>query len=125
MRVSVVVPTYKRPQSLARCLDALERQVRPAQEVLVAVRVGDLASQEVVRARAEPVRLVPVERPGVVAAMNAGIDASSGDVVALTDDDAAPRRTGWSTWWLCTRAMSTQGWQRWAGATGYTPNRVG
>jgi GT2 family glycosyltransferase len=91
MRVSVVVPTYKRPQSLARCLDALERQVRPAQEVLVAVRVGDLASQEVVRARAQPVRLVLVERPGVVAAMNAGIDASSGDVVALTDDDAAPR----------------------------------
>lgn len=90
MRVSVVVPTYMRPQSLARCLDALERQVRPADEILAVVRVEDAPSQEVVRARALPVRLVLVERPGVVAAMNAGIDASDGDVVALTDDDAAP-----------------------------------
>jgi GT2 family glycosyltransferase len=90
MRVSVVVPTYKRPQSLARCLDALERQLRPAQEVLVVARVEDAASHELVRARANPVRLVLVERPGVVAAMNAGVDASGGDVVALTDDDAAP-----------------------------------
>ncbi|HEY4810879.1 MAG TPA: glycosyltransferase [Solirubrobacteraceae bacterium] len=91
MRVSVVVPTYMRPQSLARCLDALERQQRPAAEILVAVRVTDTVSQEVVRARAQPVKLVLVERPGVVAAMNAGIDVSSGDVVALTDDDATPR----------------------------------
>lgn len=90
MRVSVVVPTYKRPQSLARCLDALEHQLHPAQEILVVARVGDAASHEVVRARAQPVQLVLVERPGVVAAMNAGVDASSGDVVALTDDDAAP-----------------------------------
>jgi glycosyltransferase involved in cell wall biosynthesis len=92
MRVSVVVPTYMRPQSLARCLDALERQQYPAAEILVAVRVADTASQEVVRARAQPVKLVLVERPGVVAAMNTGIDLSSGDVVALTDDDAAPHR---------------------------------
>jgi GT2 family glycosyltransferase len=90
MRVSVVVPTYKRPQSLARCLDALERQLHPAQEILVVARVEDTASHEVVRARAQPVQLVLVEHPGVVAAMNAGIDASGGEVVALTDDDAAP-----------------------------------
>jgi glycosyltransferase involved in cell wall biosynthesis len=90
VRVSVVIPTYRRPQSLARCLDALDRQQRPADETIVVVRGDDHASQRVVRARADPVRLVQVQRAGVVAAMNAGIDASSGDVVALTDDDAAP-----------------------------------
>jgi glycosyltransferase involved in cell wall biosynthesis len=90
MRVSVIVPTYRRPESLARCLDALDRQERPAEEILVVVRGDDSASEEVVRSRAPAARLVPVERPGVVAAMNAGLDASSGDVVALTDDDAAP-----------------------------------
>jgi glycosyltransferase involved in cell wall biosynthesis len=90
MRVSVVVPTYKRPESLARCLDALDRQERPADETIVVVRSEDAASQEVLRTRAKPVRLVPVERSGVVAAMNAGIDASTGSVVALTDDDSAP-----------------------------------
>jgi glycosyltransferase involved in cell wall biosynthesis len=90
MPVSVVVPTYRRPESLARCLDAIGQQDSAAHETLVVVRVGDEASAQVVRDRGEPVRLVSVERPGVVAAMNAGIDASSGDVVALTDDDAAP-----------------------------------
>jgi len=90
VRVSVVIPTYKRPQSLARCLDALDRQQRPAEETIVVARGDDLDSQELVRSRGDRVRLVEVHRAGVVAAMNAGIDASSGDVVALTDDDAAP-----------------------------------
>jgi GT2 family glycosyltransferase len=90
MRVSVVVPTYKRPQSLARCLDALDSQQYQPQETIVVVRGGDTASQELVRGRAKPVRLVLVEHPGVVAAMNAGIATSRGDVVALTDDDSAP-----------------------------------
>jgi GT2 family glycosyltransferase len=94
MRVSVVVPTYKRPESLARCLDALDRQERPADETIVVVRTEDTASQEIVRTRSKRVRLVPVERSGVVAAMNAGFDASTGDVVALTDDDSAPH-TDW------------------------------
>ena len=90
MRVSVVIPTYGRPQSLARCLDAIARQRRPADETIVVVRGDDLASEQVARSRGAAVRVVRVDRPGVVAAMNAGIDASDGDVVALTDDDAAP-----------------------------------
>jgi glycosyltransferase involved in cell wall biosynthesis len=90
MRVSVVVPTYRRPESLRRCLDALAGQERPAAEILVVVRPEDTAGEAVVGAYPEPFRLVSVERSGVVAAMNAGIDCSSGDVVALTDDDAAP-----------------------------------
>lgn len=91
MRVSVIVPSYRRPESLARCLDALDRQVRPAEETIVVAREDDAASHEVARSRALPVRLVLVRRPGVVAAMNAGLDACGGDVIALTDDDSAPR----------------------------------
>ncbi len=90
MRISVVVPTYKRPESLGRCLDALVRQQTPAAEILVVVRREDMAGQAVVRSYTQPVRLVLVERAGVIAAMNAGSDVSTGDVVALTDDDAAP-----------------------------------
>jgi glycosyltransferase involved in cell wall biosynthesis len=90
VRVSVLIPSYKRPESLARCLDALDRQERPADETIVVLRSDDLASRELLDARQQPVTALQVERVGVVAAMNAGIDASSGDVVALTDDDAAP-----------------------------------
>jgi len=88
--MSVVIPTYRRADSLGRCLDALERQRRPAEETIVVARTQDTASQQLVRARGGETRLVLVERPGVVAAMNAGIAATAGEVVALTDDDAEP-----------------------------------
>ncbi|HLM87315.1 MAG TPA: glycosyltransferase family 2 protein [Solirubrobacteraceae bacterium] len=104
MRVSVVIPTYRRPESLARCLDALDRQERPADETIVVVRDDDDASRQVVRTRARPVRVVTVTRSGVVAAMNAGVDCSSGDVVTLTDDDAAPHPD-----WLARIAASYEG----------------
>jgi GT2 family glycosyltransferase len=89
VRVSVVIPSYRRPQSLARCLDALECQETAAAETFVVIRADDLASQEVARERA--VAVVLVRRRGVVAAMNAGLDASRGELIALTDDDSAPR----------------------------------
>ena len=37
-----------------------------------------------------PIRPVTVSIPGQVAALNAGIDAAQGDIIAITDDDAAP-----------------------------------
>jgi GT2 family glycosyltransferase len=96
MRVSVIVPTYKRPASLLRCLDALTRQDMAPDEVLVVARREDEFSLQVAsERRADPIRLVlldvPPACPGVVAALNAGVDISSGDVICLTDDDAEPR----------------------------------
>ncbi len=37
-----------------------------------------------------PLRTVKVMVPGVVAALNAGLEAVEGDIVSITDDDAAP-----------------------------------
>jgi glycosyltransferase involved in cell wall biosynthesis len=37
-----------------------------------------------------PLSVALVEAPGQVAALNRGLDAASGDVIAITDDDAAP-----------------------------------
>jgi GT2 family glycosyltransferase len=96
MRVSVVVPTYKRPESLCRCLDALARQDTQPDEILVVARREDKASQQCISERkGEPIRLVPIDvpagRPGVVKALNAGVKASSGEIVCLTDDDAEAR----------------------------------
>ena len=95
MRVSVVVPTYKRPDSLCRCLDALARQDTQPDEILVVARREDEASRQCISEREdEPVRLVPIDvpagRPGFVAALNAGVAASRAEIVCLTDDDAEP-----------------------------------
>ncbi len=92
-RVSVLVPSYGRPASLTRCLAALGGQTRAPDEVVVGVRTGDaatLASVESARAAGLPVRVATTAAAGVVASMQAALDAASGDIVALTDDDARP-----------------------------------
>ncbi|WP_396331164.1 glycosyltransferase family 2 protein [Burkholderia anthina] len=95
MKISVLVPTYRRPADLARCLLALQRQQRLPDEVIVVARPEDDATHERLAdpsvGGALPLRIVPVDVPGQVAALNQGLDSASGDVVAITDDDAAPR----------------------------------
>ncbi|MBW7932518.1 MAG: glycosyltransferase [Gemmatimonadaceae bacterium] len=92
-RVSVLVPSFRRPDSLARCLAALAAQSRPADEVVVGARSGDAASAataDAARADGLPVIVALTDTPGVVASMQAALDAAHGDIVALTDDDARP-----------------------------------
>jgi glycosyltransferase involved in cell wall biosynthesis len=95
VKVSVIVPTYRRTADLARCLAALEAQERRADEVIVIVRHDDYATLDWLRTceanRPDPRRcVVLVQQPGVVAAYNLGVDSASGDVLCFTDDDAAP-----------------------------------
>jgi Glycosyltransferase like family 2 len=90
---SVVVPTFGRPEHLSRCLGALAAQSRPPDEVLVVAHREDGATLERVAAarRDLPVRAIAVPSRLQVPAMREGVSAASGDVVAFTDDDAAPR----------------------------------
>ncbi|NHL68416.1 glycosyltransferase [Burkholderia ambifaria] len=95
MKISVLVPTFRRPADLARCLLALQRQQRLPDEVIVVARPEDDATHERLAdpsvGGALPLRIVPVDVPGQVAALNKGLDSANGDIVAITDDDAAPR----------------------------------
>jgi GT2 family glycosyltransferase len=95
MRATVIVPTYKRPHSLSRCLDAVIRQETQPHEIIVVARRTDEASWRCIYGRTDDqIRSlaidIPTDRPGVVAALNAAVDASLGDVVCITDDDAEP-----------------------------------
>jgi GT2 family glycosyltransferase len=95
--VTVIVPSYGRPEALQRCLDALRAQTRPADEVLVGIRADDAPTVAVVeqaRAAGLPVRAVVTNGVGVIGAMQAALEAASGAIIALTDDDARPR-AGW------------------------------
>jgi len=97
LTISVVIPSYRRPKDLARCLEALKKQKRPADEILVVVRDTDTETWTFVQTLNPeflPLRTATVSVSGVVAAMNAGIDAACGDIIAFTDDDAAPH-TDW------------------------------
>lgn len=89
--ISVVVPTYRRVPDLLRCLAALDRQRRPADQIIVVCRDNDVDSHAVVSSRGGMgIELATVARPGQVAAMNAGLDAARGDIIAIIDDDTTP-----------------------------------
>jgi glycosyltransferase involved in cell wall biosynthesis len=91
--ISLVVPSYRRAQDLARCIQSARNQLRPFDEIIVVVRSDDAATREsLVNA---PVKVLEVTEPGVLAAMTVGVRASSSDIVAFTDDDATLSTT-WS-----------------------------
>lgn len=93
MNITVLIPTYRRPQDLTRCLKALQQQTRPADEVLVVIREDDTATWELFQTHSfQPLPLKPiaVAVPGVVAALNAGLAALQGEIFCITDDDAVP-----------------------------------
>jgi cellulose synthase/poly-beta-1,6-N-acetylglucosamine synthase-like glycosyltransferase len=94
VRISVIVPTFRRAVYLRRCLTALRRQERLPEEVIVVIRAGDAQTEEV-RVSSEfgplPLRWLETTEGGAVAAENAALKLATGDILAFTDDDAAPR----------------------------------
>ncbi|MEI1375431.1 glycosyltransferase family 2 protein [Nostoc sp. UHCC 0926] len=93
MRNTVLIPTYRRPQDLSRCLLALQEQTKPVDQVIVVVRDTDAETWQFLaqyKAANLPLHTVKVTQSGVVAALNAGLAAVEGDIVSITDDDAAP-----------------------------------
>ncbi len=115
--VAVLVPTWRRPADLARCLHTLRLQRRGPDRVLVVRRPEDEDSGRVLAAQAElPLHEVLVDEPGQVAALNAGLDAVTEDLVAITDDDAAPR-PDWleqiESWFVRDRRLGALGGRDW------------
>jgi len=90
---SVVVCTHRRPDYIAQVLEALGGLDPPADEIVV---VDNAPGDRDCRAEAERAgaRYVREDRPGLDRARNAGLRASSGELVAFTDDDCVPA-VGW------------------------------
>lgn len=100
-RISVVVPTYKRPDLLQRCLNALVQQTVPTREyeVIVADDGPDDDTRSCVDTIAQTtnvvLRYVPVTTTqGPAGARNAGWRAARAEIIAFTDDDTIPE-VGW------------------------------
>ena len=94
---SVIVPTYNRPQQLARCLNALTRLDPPAGgfEVIVVNDGGadfdDSLRRAIETDAATPVRLISQRNAGPGVARNAGAAVAHGTWLAFTDDDCEPQ----------------------------------
>jgi len=95
--LTVLVPTFRRATDLRRCLLALERQQRRPDQVVLVTRQEDDETHGLLascRPRGLPLEIIDARQPGQVAALNAGLGAARGDVVAILDDDTAP----WPDW---------------------------
>jgi glycosyltransferase involved in cell wall biosynthesis len=84
--LSVVIPVKDDAAMLARCLDALLDQTRPADEIIVVDNGSTDDSAEVARRHGATVLSEP--RPGITAAASRGYDAAHGDIIARCDADS-------------------------------------
>jgi len=86
--VSIIVPTFDRPDDLRRCLESLGSQVtRHSIEVVIVDNKPSSPSASTVARDFPSARLVIESRPGLSYARNAGIAAASGEIIVTTDDD--------------------------------------
>ena len=98
-RISVIIPTYRRPDLLLRCLNAVldQRMAPEGFEVIVVDDGHDDETQRVVTEIARdlgPLSTLRYLRPptarGPAVARNAGWRAARGELIAFTDDDTVP-----------------------------------
>lgn len=91
-RFSVIIPTYRRPEPLRRCLEGFLRLEHPSWELIVVNDGGDTSFDLVgddLRAPL-PLTLLDAEHRGPAAARNTGARAARGEFLAFTDDDCLP-----------------------------------
>jgi GT2 family glycosyltransferase len=85
--VSLVICTRDRPAELERCLAALRRLTTRAREIVVVDNAPRSDATRRLVSAMPGVRYVAEPRPGLSIARNTGVRATTGSIVAFTDDD--------------------------------------
>ncbi|TSC70698.1 MAG: glycosyltransferase [Parcubacteria group bacterium Gr01-1014_49] len=89
MKISFVIPAYNEEKRLPRCLSAVERELARTPcdaEVIVVNNASTDRTGEVARGYSW-VRTVDEPKKGLVRARHAGLEASTGDIIANVDAD--------------------------------------
>jgi len=92
VELSVVIPTYKRPALLRRCLASLaDQDLDPARFEVVVVDDGsnDATTDVLADAVSNVVALTQPRNAGPAAARNRGVATATGELVLFLDDDVA------------------------------------
>lgn len=96
MKISVVIPTYNRPEALHKCLNALFDQKGNLSYEIIVVNDGSTVSYDKVIENVKsnissiPIAFYSQENSGPAKARNYGVEMAQGDYIAFTDDDCAP-----------------------------------
>jgi glycosyltransferase involved in cell wall biosynthesis len=86
-RFSIVIPAYQAADTIGQALESALSQIQPAHEVIV---VDDGSTDELAAALLpyrERIRLIEKDNGGVASARNAGLNAATGEFMAVLDAD--------------------------------------
>ncbi len=86
-RISVVIPTRNRAESLRRCLREVLSQVDFATDEVIVADDGSTDSTSSLKNEFDAVRWVRLEGQGTCAARNRAVAMATGDLVLFIDDD--------------------------------------
>lgn len=85
--LSVVIPTFNRRSTLARCLESVFEQTRPVDQLIVVDDGSTDGTEDWIRASHPTIDLVTQTNKGVSAARNAGIRIATSQWLAFLDSD--------------------------------------
>ncbi|MGK0296532.1 MAG: glycosyltransferase involved in cell wall biosynthesis [Gammaproteobacteria bacterium] len=87
LKISVIIPTYNRLESLLRALESVQSQSYQATEIIVIDDGSTDQTAEHIKRNFSNVKYIYQSNAGVSTARNAGIEHSSGDWLAFLDSD--------------------------------------
>ena len=96
MKVSLIIPTYRRPEYLRRCVKATAEQTRKPDEVIIVMRDTDVDSGKLITCMQTQyketltLKKITVPKHGKSVAINSALEVVTGDIICFTDDDAEP-----------------------------------
>ncbi|MBD1822044.1 glycosyltransferase family 2 protein [Cyanobacteria bacterium FACHB-DQ100] len=94
---SVLIPSFRRPEHLRRCLLSLATQTQLPDEVIVVWQADDTPTRNVAQSLVSSLpyvlRVLHCAEAGVVSAENLALEAASSDIILLCDDDVIAPET--------------------------------
>jgi GT2 family glycosyltransferase len=93
LQVSVIIPTYLRPETLLKCVDSILVGARRPEEIVIVCRAGDRGTEKAIAAieagahGGVRIESASVTERGHIPPVETGIGRASGELVATLDDD--------------------------------------
>jgi glycosyltransferase involved in cell wall biosynthesis len=90
MKISVVVPTYKRTQDFIRALSSLQDQERSVDELIVVIGPGDTDTFIAIdnfEFNIKKVKILKAQKASLIHSLNLALTNVEGDIICLLDDD--------------------------------------